>query len=96
MNIWSKIVQVNIGRVERYGRILVGFGLLGMGLFLSTLWGLLGLYPLVTGAFGTEPLYALFGIKTTPKIAPSKPPRPMPPFGDAPRRTPEHSKRSTM
>lgn len=82
MNAWSRIVAVNIGNPERYGRVLVGLGLLVMALYVPTPWGALGLYPLLTGVFGTEPLYTLLGIRTTPKRAPPKPPRPLPPFGD--------------
>lgn len=84
MDIWTKIVEVNIGRIERYGRVLVGFALLGMALFVPTPWGLLGVYPLLTGVFGTEPFYTLFGLKTTRKRAPAAPPRSLPPMGDAP------------
>jgi hypothetical protein len=84
MNIWSRIVQVNIGRVERYVRVVVGLGVIAMVLFVPTLWGLLGLYPLLTGVFGTEPAYTLFGVATTPKPGPVKPPRPLPPIAGAP------------
>ena len=84
MNIWTRIVEVNVGRAERYGRALLGFGLLGLALFVPTPWGLLGLYPLLTGVFGTEPLYTLLGVKTTPKRPPTAPPRPLPPISNAP------------
>ena len=32
----------------------------------QSLWGLLGLIPLVTGLVGTCPLYAMFGVSTCP------------------------------
>lgn len=83
MNVWSRIVEVNIGRTERYGRALVGFVLLVMTLAVPTGWGLLGLYPVITGVFGTDPLYTLFGLKTTPTPSPPKPPRSLPPMTDA-------------
>jgi hypothetical protein len=80
MDIWTRIVKVNIGRIERYGRALVGFGLLLLGLLLPTLWGVVGLYPLITGVIGTDPLYTLLGLETTPKVQPTTPPLALPPI----------------
>ena len=64
---WSRIVAVNIGRVERYMRGFLGLSLMVLALALPTRWGWLGAYPLLTGLFGTSPLYKLFGISTGPK-----------------------------
>ena len=55
----------NVGFVDRLLRV-------GVGLLLITLaatreigaWGYIGLGPLLTGAFGTCPLYAWWGIDT--------------------------------
>lgn len=61
-------MQVNVGNVERGIRIAAGLGLLSL-VFIGpqTLWGLVGLVPLATGAFGYCPPYALLGINTCPK-----------------------------
>ncbi len=83
MNFWTKVVEVNVGRVERYARTFCGVALVAAALFVPTSWGMLGLYPLLTGVFGTDPLYLLLGIKTTPKRGLAKPPRPLPRIGNA-------------
>ena len=51
--------------IERTLRVVVGAGLLAL-VFVGpkTMWGLVGLVPLVTGLVGTCPLYRLFGIST--------------------------------
>ena len=55
----------NEHQIERGLRVLVGLGLLSI-VFLGpkTLWGLVGLIPLVTGLVGSCPLYTLFGFST--------------------------------
>lgn len=60
----------NVGGIDRILRIVVGIALL-VGYFLDTdaslRWlYLLGLIPLLTGLFGTCPLYRLFGFSTCP------------------------------
>ncbi len=57
----------NVGRVDRWIRIILGIALLSLILLLSggIRWiGLIGLIPLVTGIFGYCPLYSLFKIRT--------------------------------
>jgi len=51
--------------LERGLRIVLGLVLLAL-VFVGpkTLWGLVGLVPLVTGAVGFCPLYRLFGFST--------------------------------
>lgn len=55
----------NIGIVDRYARIAVGVGLLAL-VFVGpqSLWGLLGLIPLVTGLARFCPAYRIAGIDT--------------------------------
>lgn len=55
----------NVGGFDRFARILVGMALIAL-VFVGpkTLWGLLGLVPLLTGIFRTCPLYRLLGINT--------------------------------
>ena len=57
----------NEGTVDRVLRVLVGLGVLSL-VFVGpkTLWGLVGLVPLLTGLLGRCPLYTLLGIKTCP------------------------------
>ncbi len=57
----------NEGTLDRALRIIVGLALLSL-VFVGprTLWGLVGLVPLLTGLVGFCPLYALFGWRTCP------------------------------
>lgn len=56
---------VNEGAVDRALRVVLGLGLLSL-IFVGpqTLWGLVGLVPLLTGLVGMCPLYSLFGVST--------------------------------
>ncbi len=55
----------NENGVDRVARIVIGLAILSL-IFIGpqTLWGLLGLVPLLTGAVGTCPLYSLVGLST--------------------------------
>ncbi len=54
--------------IERVVRILIGLGVVSL-VFIGpkTMWGWLGLLPIVTGATGICPLYTVLGISTCPK-----------------------------
>ncbi len=56
----------NESRLDRGVRVVVGVVLLAL-VFVGpkTLWGLVGLIPLVTGFVGFCPLYRLLGISTS-------------------------------
>jgi hypothetical protein len=59
------MISVNIHPVERVVRVLVG--LVGVALVFvgpKSLWGLVGLIPLLTGLIGWCPPYSLLGINT--------------------------------
>ena len=60
-------MKVNEGKIDRIIRIIFGLGLLSL-VFVGpqTLWGFIGLVPLLTGALGFCPLYKVFGINTCP------------------------------
>ncbi len=55
----------NVGTIDRAIRVVIGFALLSL-VFLGpkTLWGLIGLVPLLTGAVSFCPAYKLIGVKT--------------------------------
>ncbi|MFN8582062.1 MAG: DUF2892 domain-containing protein [Gemmatimonadaceae bacterium] len=55
----------NVGSVDRVIRLVLGVGLLSLA-FVGprTPLGYIGVVPLLTGLFGTCPLYRLFGINT--------------------------------
>lgn len=58
-------MKTNEGNVDRILRIVLGLGLLSL-VFVGpqTMWGLVGLVPLLTGAVGFCPLYKVFGFNT--------------------------------
>jgi hypothetical protein len=61
------LFAANVGPVDRGIRIGLGLALLGlMVMGPETWWGLLGVLPLLTGIFGTCPLYSLLGLSTGP------------------------------
>ncbi len=57
----------NEGMADRLIRIIVGIMVIAL-VFVGpkTLWGWLGLVPLITGLVGWCPAYSLFGIRTCP------------------------------
>ena len=63
-------MKVNEGKADRIFRVVVGLGLLSL-VFIGpqTMWGLVGLVPLLTGAIGFCPLYKVVGLSTCPLSA---------------------------
>lgn len=66
----DKLLAKNEHVIERALRVVVGLVLLSL-VFVGpkTLWGLIGVVPVLTGLLGSCPLYTLLGISTckTPK-----------------------------
>lgn len=55
----------NVGGFDRIGRIVLGLVLIGLAVTGTVgVWGWLGVVPLVTGAIGWCPPYAIFGFNT--------------------------------
>lgn len=55
----------NVGSLDRGLRILAGLVLLSLTVIgPKTLWGLVGIVPLLTALAGWCPAYTLFGIRT--------------------------------
>lgn len=60
-------MRVNEGTLDRVLRVVVGAGILSLAFVgPQTVWGYLGIIPLVTGLVGYCPAYALLGISTCP------------------------------
>lgn len=57
----------NEGKIDRVLRVTVGLVLIAL-VFVGrqTMWGLLGILPLLTGLIGFCPLHAVLGLKTCP------------------------------
>lgn len=63
----SALLAKNVGTIDRVARIALGIGLLSIAFTgPQTPWGYLGFIPLLTGAFGTCPLYSVLGFSTCP------------------------------
>ncbi len=61
------IMKKNVGTVDRALRIILGLGLLSLTVVgPQTLWGLIGIVPLMTGALSFCPLYPILGLNTCP------------------------------
>ena len=57
----------NEGIADRIIRVIAGLALLSLTVIgPQTLWGLVGLVPLLTGLVGVCPAYMLFGLRTCP------------------------------
>jgi hypothetical protein len=58
-------MKTNEGKLDRALRCTLGLVLIGMAIagFIGA-WGYLGVVPLLTGAIGFCPLYAVLGINT--------------------------------
>ncbi len=63
--------MVNEGTLDRAVRVVVGIAVLSLTVVgPRSLWGLVGIVPLVTGIAGYCPAYRIFGIRTCPAPAP--------------------------
>lgn len=58
-------MKLNEGTVDRILRVLVGIIILSLAFIgPKTPWAYLGIVPLLTGAIGFCPLYAILGVNT--------------------------------
>ena len=66
----ERLFPLNENHVDRTIRVLLGVGLITI-VFVGpkTLWGLVGVVPLVTGLVGRCPLYRLMGVSTASTAA---------------------------
>jgi hypothetical protein len=61
----SKLLARNTGNVDRIIRVIVGAVLVGnVFVGLQTVLGWIGLVLIITGLFGTCPVYSLLGVDT--------------------------------
>lgn len=63
----GKLFPMNEGTIDRVVRVVAGLALLSLTVVgPKTMWGLVGLVPLITGSFGSCPLYTVLGLSTCP------------------------------
>lgn len=67
---WTNLdlLQENIGRTERYLRLIVGGLLVGLVFVGETHWGWIGLYPLITGFLSVCPVRRVFATRAKPEL----------------------------
>jgi hypothetical protein len=61
------VMKSNVGTVDKAIRFVIGAVIIAIGYYYQSWWGLLGLIPLATAAFGFCPAYLPFGINTHKK-----------------------------
>jgi hypothetical protein len=60
-------MKTNEGTIDRVVRVVAGAVLIGLAATHTIgAWGYIGIVPLITGAIGSCPLYALLGMNTCP------------------------------
>jgi hypothetical protein len=57
-------MKTNIGCIDRVVRIIAGLGILGVGCYYRSWWGLVGLLPILTAVVRFCPAYLPFGLST--------------------------------
>ncbi len=60
----SSMFEKNVGGLDRIARIVFGILILTVAIYFGSLWGILGLIMLATGAFRSCPFYTPFKIST--------------------------------
>jgi hypothetical protein len=61
------MLKKNVGNMDRVFRLILGIGLIAL-VFVGpqTVWGWVGVIPLLTAFVGSCPLYALLGVNSCP------------------------------
>lgn len=57
-------MKKNMGKADRWIRVILGLVIIGAGIYFKSWWGLIGIIPLATSLISTCPLYLPFGIST--------------------------------
>jgi hypothetical protein len=60
-------MKKNMGKADRYIRLLIGVVIIALGIIYQSWWGLIGLVPLLTAGMNFCPLYTIFGMSTDKK-----------------------------
>jgi hypothetical protein len=57
-------MKKNVGSVDKTVRIILGIGIIALGLYFQSWWGLVGMLPLTSAFMGVCSVYYPFGIST--------------------------------
>ncbi len=61
-------MKKNLGSTDKVIRIILGAAIVGLGIYFSNWWGLVGLVLLITAFINWCPAYSLIGISTDKKV----------------------------
>jgi len=57
-------MNANVGSMDQYIRYAIGMVILSLGVAYGSIWGLIGVVPIMTALLSWCPPYALLGLKT--------------------------------
>ena len=57
-------MKCNVGKTDRIIRVILGAGIIAIGVYLKSWWGVIGVIPIITAAIGWCPAYLPFGISS--------------------------------
>jgi hypothetical protein len=63
----NAIMKKNMGKADRWIRLVVGLAIIGLGIYFKSWWGLVGIIPIATALIRSCPLYLPFGLSTLRK-----------------------------
>jgi len=61
-------MKKNLGSTDKVIRIILGAAIVGLGIYFSNWWGLVGLVLLITAFINWCPAYSLIGVSTDKKV----------------------------
>lgn len=62
-------MEKNIGKADKRIRLLAGAVIIITGAYLNSVWGILGMIPVITVQIGVCPLYSLLHLSTISKTS---------------------------
>ncbi len=60
-------LKENVGTIDRIVRVILGLTIITISLYYKSWWGVLGVFPLLTGSYGWCWIYYILGMTTMKK-----------------------------
>lgn len=60
------ILKKNVGYLDSIVRVTIGVLIVGVGLAMDSMWGFLGMIPIISGGIAFCPIYRWLGKETSP------------------------------
>ncbi len=60
-------LQKNVGTIDRIIRVILGLTVFVLGVYYKSWWGVLGIFPFLTGSYGWCWIYRILGMSTMKK-----------------------------